>query len=506
MDVMFEQYKQYLRDISNTVSKLDKRDCLLVISYLVSSILIVVTAQRHELWGDEVDAWLCARDETLSSMFQLSGYVGSPGLWYWLLMPFAKLGLSCSSMTILNVSFGLVSNFLLVFLSPFPIVLRLLLPFSYLFLFEYPVVSRSYGVSVLLIFLLAFFHRNRFTRPYFYSSILALLANANLHSLVISVCITCAFSAERLYKRLKLLPIVCSLAGILAAVLQLIPPGDGQLNGLRSASLQALLGTIKRCFYPPFDLINHNGQLGHYDESLVLKSFAIIGSFGLIAIAVLVVRKSKWSLWCCVSSTLGLLLLFLKHSGGLRHWGYLEVMIFYSVWTLPQIGSAAEPKTFTRAFYALLFSTLLYNAVFGVYALREESNCQFSGSTQCADFLKKFPSSMVICATPPYSTESILAYLPQRKFYYLGTESFGTHLLWTYSELRNYDLSPKQIFERIDSRFGSTRPILLVTGGELDGAESHGYRLLQQSNERTITTSERFSVYGRNVSMSKPKP
>ena len=503
---MFKQHRFGSRDLSNMVRKLDKRFCLLAISYLVSSILIIGAAQRHELWGDEADAWMCARDETLSSMFHLSGYVGSPGLWYWLLMPFAKLGLSCTSMIYLNVSFGLASNFLLVFCAPFPVVLRLLLPFSYLFLFEYPVVSRSYGVSVLLVFLLAFLHSKRLTRPYFYSAILALLANANLHSLVISICITCAFSAERLYKRMTLLPIACSLAGIFAAVLQLVPPVDGQIKGLRSSSIQALLGTVKRCFYPPFDLINHNGQLGHYDESLVLKSFTIIGSFGLIAIAVIVVRNSRWSLWCFVSSTLGLLLLFLKHSGGLRHWGYLEVMIFYSAWTLIPIDSTAEPKTFTRAFYALLFSTLLYNAVFGVYAWREEINYQFSGSSQCADFLKKFPSTLVICATPPYSTESILAYLPQRKFYYLGTESFGTHLLWTYSELRNYDLSSKQIFERIDSRFGSTSPILLVMGVELDGAESHGYRLLQQTSERPITTSERFSVYGRNISTSDPKP
>ena len=46
-----------------------------------------VAAAHHELWRDEAQAWLIARDVPLSRLFAELHYEGHPALWFLLLKP-----------------------------------------------------------------------------------------------------------------------------------------------------------------------------------------------------------------------------------------------------------------------------------------------------------------------------------------------------------------------------------------------------------------------------------
>lgn len=62
-------------------------------SRLALAILALVTtvlAAHHEQWRDEADGWLVARDASPGEILHLAGYAGTPTLWYFIQVPFAK--------------------------------------------------------------------------------------------------------------------------------------------------------------------------------------------------------------------------------------------------------------------------------------------------------------------------------------------------------------------------------------------------------------------------------
>ncbi|MCG9132637.1 hypothetical protein J5I95_13245, partial [Candidatus Poribacteria bacterium] len=50
------------------------------------------TASHHEMWRDEIQAWLLARDSTsIFNLFAHLKYEGHPGLWHLCLMPLSRI-------------------------------------------------------------------------------------------------------------------------------------------------------------------------------------------------------------------------------------------------------------------------------------------------------------------------------------------------------------------------------------------------------------------------------
>ena len=117
-------------------------------------ILITLFLQwGHPVDGDEGQAWLIAGDtHSLKEMYALMGYEGSPALWHTLLRPFAKPGLPFHIIYVINHIFVTLAIIIWIWRAPFPLVIRILLPFTYVFLTEYSVNARSYALSTCLLF------------------------------------------------------------------------------------------------------------------------------------------------------------------------------------------------------------------------------------------------------------------------------------------------------------------------------------------------------------------
>jgi hypothetical protein len=134
----------------------------------------------------------------------------------------------------LSSAFGILSAFLLLRYSPFPRWAKLLLPFSAFMLFHAPIIARSYGSSILLMFLLAGMYRSGRTNILLACVGCGLLANTSLYGFAAAVGFAALFLMEALHRREKYrlagLLIVCGF--VLIAVQQTIPA-----LMLRSASL-----------------------------------------------------------------------------------------------------------------------------------------------------------------------------------------------------------------------------------------------------------------------------
>ncbi|HUO59499.1 MAG TPA: hypothetical protein VMU24_02450, partial [Candidatus Acidoferrales bacterium] len=158
--------------------------------------IAVVTAFFHEPWADEAQAWLIARDLSVSGILHQMGYEGSPPLWHlllWLLtrlhMPYALLGI---------VSVALVASGMYIWLrwSPLPAFVRYVVPFAFYYQYQYAVVARSYALATLLAFAAAALWRAKPVQVIPLAAVLALLAQTNMHGFMIAMGIACAFTWE----------------------------------------------------------------------------------------------------------------------------------------------------------------------------------------------------------------------------------------------------------------------------------------------------------------------
>ena len=103
---------------------------LLVLAYFSLGLILL---WRHEMWQDEWQAWLIARESpSLGALFQNLRYEGHPGLWYCGLFLVSRITSSPLGMQVLHLIIATCSVFVFLKYSPFtrthktPVYLRLL--------------------------------------------------------------------------------------------------------------------------------------------------------------------------------------------------------------------------------------------------------------------------------------------------------------------------------------------------------------------------------------------
>lgn len=166
---MIQKLCQKIENIPGKVPEL-----VACITYAVTHILMGFV---HEPWYDEAIAWQIARCAPIKELlFEIPHYEGHPPLWHLILAPFAKLGAPYElSLCIISLIFAGAACGLIIYKSPFPRIIRLLLPFTYFFFYQYGVISRPYCVMMLVFVLLAMAYQNRNTKPGIYVALLMLL-------------------------------------------------------------------------------------------------------------------------------------------------------------------------------------------------------------------------------------------------------------------------------------------------------------------------------------------
>ncbi len=149
-------------------------------------LVLAITIPHHEAWSDEAQAWMLARDNTLWQLLRYRlHYEGTPGLWHLVLHLFQQMGGRYAGMSWLGACFATVGIIILLRWSPFPLIVRLLLPFTFFLQYQYAVIGRSYTLFPLLVFsLCALFYSRR--NSLWFAFVAGLLANLSLQGTVVS--------------------------------------------------------------------------------------------------------------------------------------------------------------------------------------------------------------------------------------------------------------------------------------------------------------------------------
>jgi hypothetical protein len=93
--------------------------------------LLAWAVPYHEPWADEAQAWQIVRNLPLTKIFPLLSYEGHPGLWYICLWVMSRLHLSYAGMHWVVAGIATLGVSVLLFASPFPRFIKLLLPLRF---------------------------------------------------------------------------------------------------------------------------------------------------------------------------------------------------------------------------------------------------------------------------------------------------------------------------------------------------------------------------------------
>lgn len=172
-----------------------KCDVITLIIYLLG---VCTVSFFHEPWFDEAQAWAIARSGTIKEiLFEIPHYEGHPPLWHLILVPFAKLGAPYElSLAAVNIFFMTLAVAVLLFKSPFPKLIRCLLPFNFFLFYQYGVISRPYCILVLAIFLAAVCYKNRNEHPVKYLLCLVLMCAVHSYGIMIAGCLCIVWLIE----------------------------------------------------------------------------------------------------------------------------------------------------------------------------------------------------------------------------------------------------------------------------------------------------------------------
>lgn len=178
---------EYLTSVRQKLGVVQERYVRMAVM-LLYAVLHLLMAIVHEPWFDEAEAWQIAKSASLQTLLtEVTHYEGHPPLWHLILMPFAKAGAPYElSLTLISLAFTGVAVYLILRFSPFPLWVRVTLPFTYFFFYQYSVIARVYCVMMLEFVLLAMAYKYRNTKPVWYVGVMMLICVTNAYGIVLA--------------------------------------------------------------------------------------------------------------------------------------------------------------------------------------------------------------------------------------------------------------------------------------------------------------------------------
>ena len=442
---------------------------------------------NHEMWRDEHQAWLIARDaHSLSQVFENMKYEGNPALWHIclyfitcftdnpLFMQAFHLLIACSFIFIFN-RYAPLGNFY-----------KILFSFGYFPLYEYAVISRSYGLGILLIFIACVLYKKRQSNYILLGIILALLANVTIYGAIISLAIAGILLLDYFFHQqkndkeaLKLLAgLSVFLAGFVLSMYQIWPEKDNTFPTPYATQLFELprwafvaSKFFTTYFYVPdiqpyFWNTNIFANPPFPASSLAFWVFmpCIIFLLGLISFL-----KKPLVLLLYAGATLCLISVYyytaMAHS---RYCGHLLIVLIICYW----LAEYYPEKKYNNAVFSalsglgkkinkpLLAIILLFNFAGVIVAYAMDFQYKFSPSKDAAEYIRQNKLDTLPMAGMTDFTASPLSTYLNKKIYYPQMKDFGSFVIWN---KKRSQMTFRQMVDNIDSFMRQGRTKILLT-------------------------------------------
>ncbi|MHB1223769.1 MAG: hypothetical protein ACYC2G_06925 [Gemmatimonadaceae bacterium] len=445
-----------------------------IVLTLVYAVILGVALARHEMWRDELQAWMLARDSVSPvDLVRNMRYEGHPPLWHLVLWMVSRLSRAPEAMQLVQWLVSATTVYLVARFAPAPRTAKVLVAASYYLAFEYAVLSRSYGLGLLLLVVACTLLRTRRQGYGTLALVLALLALTSAFGLLLAAAFAAALGVDAIVdarlrrmifgRRMQVGAIVLLAASLVGSLALIRPPPDAPFTANRREGrplvepwgLATSGGLIWRAYVP----VPNPASEGSWNSNILRPATrpGLALALGLSALLVAVVAlplvaRRPAALGFYVLAT-GALLAFsyLRFFGTQRHHGHLFLVLLAAVW-LARSRMAPWPIRIRRlvprplagqrlarvaavGLHVLLGVQVLVTARMYAVDLRRP----FSAAAAAAAYLRdSVPAGTPLAARPSPATSAVSGML-DRPFYYLDDGEVGTFVIWGPGRLRGGD-------------------------------------------------------------------
>lgn len=463
---------------------------------------------RHELWRDEANVWLMAKELSPLQLFSEIKYQGHPCLWYFLIMPFAKAGLPFRTISFISYLIMAVSAGLFLFKAPLGKGVKTVAVFSPIFTYYYAEIARNYCLIALMLILLALYYPKRNEKCILYGLFLGLLVQSDMVVLMAAGMISLMWLCENLWKCFKErtnVPFLNILKGIwiplfslFLLIAQFYHVSDSPVFQVNSYGTMELLKEIRNYSYWIFMRLTGRGEI--FCKLFLLSFLALL----------LVASVRLKNLWATVVMTAAYLFeaAFSVMIYQLHIWHFIALcfVMLWTVWVLYHqkeekrpAGKAIGTSLLGIQLLVLILSVCMFirwndkeetsslaNALHGVY----------SDGGQTAEYIKEniSPDALMVSVNVPYAS-TVLAYLPEYTFYFAGNGQRETYADWSDEQERRINF--EELLEWIRTSFPEQSEFYLLDSGDSCLTEADRLvecEVLYQTLEETAR-GEEYTIY-----------
>jgi hypothetical protein len=495
-----------------------------ILPYVLAAVYAIGLAMmlsHHEMWRDETQAWLLARDSASpAALLHNMRYEGHPGLWHLLLWGPAQFTSDPLAMQIVHGIIAIGAVFMVLRFAPFRWPTRILLSSGYFFAYEWAVVSRNYAISVLLFFLFAALHRKRWRWFPLQALVAFALCHTNIHSLILVLVLlpmlaieyAVAYAGSRRDARSRLasacLGVVIIVLGIVTGIRQIAPPADtgfatkwhfqwqmgrAQTTARRMVDAYLPVPKAQTRFW------NSNRFAGELPKAKYLAAaIAIAAAISLLFLC------QPWPILPYLGGTIALLTFFyVKYPGSIRHHGFLFlwpiVLLWmcadYQPWSLPWRRANWPFRMFHRFRELPLMVLLLFHVNGTMVAARADWNAPFSMSKATAEWIRaNVPGwdQMLLAGGDAPQTSAVAAHLRAPQIFYTERNDYGSYVIWD-NKRKSQTAKAKHNLEALMRQ--EDKDILLVTSGPANAKRLPAGTTLLKVITGDATTESRYHVY-----------
>lgn len=502
-------------------------ETLLVVALFL--VVGLIGAANHEMWRDELEIWLIARDSgSLPELLRNMSTEGHPALWYLTTWLVARVTRNPLGMQWLSVLIGAASVWIVYRHAPFPRLQRTLLCFGYFPLYEYTVISRNYGLEFLLLWACCAVYPRRWERPLALGTLLLLLSQTHLFGTVLAVGIVLLIAVEAVSGRgarehlrrpavLGGLGLALAGAGTAAlhVALQASRLGSVHLGvyepGYDLPWLGSVLATVARGFVP----LPLPGDPGLWNSNLLDRlphpAGALLGGLlgaTLLACCVLWLRRRPVVLPSFLLVVGSMLVVFaVIWYGFARHHGQIFLAFVAFAWLSADLSPPRDEAAAGRGGSARRIASTVLTALLGIHVfaagvlLVSDAARPFSNARAAARFIAaEIDGETLRVGSRDYAVQPVTAWI-DGPFFYPESGVFGTFLHWGPERRLTSPEEALQAAETLHRREG--RPVLLVLTlgpGELEPGQERslpsGTRIRHVARfEGAMVASENYWLY-----------
>ena len=455
---------------------------------LLFFILSFIGILNHEMWRDEYQAWMVAADaHSIPELFKNLKYEGNPVLWHAFLFIITSVTDDPFWMQVFHILISTTSIYLINRYSPLPIIQKVLLTFGYYTFFEYNLISRSYGLGLLLVVIFCVLYRNREKYILWIAAVLFLLSNVTIFGVMLAVCFGGIIIWERLFQVKKdkgpvipwtQLVIFTAIvaAGVLSGYLQIRPEPDNSFPQMYVTHYDPIRTkfTFSRMMHAYFPIPDFRTL--HFWNTNILVPAGFKHMFWpapiLFLLWVLAFLRYRLILLLYAGGTL-LLIIFFYYTGNLwsRYAGHLFVLLVVCCWLVHDHKERPFKNTFLNQFSLLtdrirvpfFILILAVNAYGGIRSYLKDLKYPFSNSPKAAAFMKEHKLDQYnIIGSRDYITSPLAVQLG-KKMWYAERHEFGSFIIYDQKRLNLFSFNDVQATINELNRNGANRIILVIS-------------------------------------------